>query len=62
MISKLLYVSCDECGVPAGTADTMAETAPGARLMARGWGFVRRKINDRWRDLCPECSTRLKTG
>lgn len=62
MINKLLYVSCDRCGVPAGTADHMAETVRGARLFARSFDFKRVRVDGRWLDVCPKCAPRGTGG
>lgn len=58
MISKLVYVCCDRCGVPAddGTLDGARE----ARAVARHRGFTRKPnagaAGPRMLDLCPECT------
>ena len=55
MIRRLLYVACDDCGVPAGTADHMTETTRGARLMASSFGFKRVRVEGKFQDRCPKC-------
>lgn len=55
MIRRLLYVSCDGCGRPAGTADDMEETAEAARSSAAALGFVRTPGSPK-RDLCSTCN------
>jgi hypothetical protein len=64
VINRLLYVSCDDCGVPVGTADNMTATVKGARLMAKSFDFIRVRINGKLRDRCPKCAERaaLNTG
>lgn len=58
MISRLVYVSCDRCGVPAdeGTIDGAKE----ARAVAQRRGFVRVPHPDPamvgTMDLCRECA------
>ena len=58
MINRLIYVSCDDCGVPAGTADHMTETVRGARLMASSFDFARVRVGGKLRDRCPKCVER----
>lgn len=45
------YFICDCCGrySPEGTSRDDAER----RRIEAGW--IRRKINDKWKDICPEC-------
>lgn len=53
MISRLVYVCCDRCGLPT-EMDDMADDAKEARLRARRRGFVRTNGPKR-EDLCPQC-------
>ncbi|MEU0078419.1 hypothetical protein ABZY58_11030 [Micromonospora tulbaghiae] len=57
MISRLVYVCCDRCGLPADM-NAMADDAREARLAARRFGFVRRRPagTSKPEDLCPKCA------
>lgn len=51
MISRMVYVRCDECGTPAQLGDDADE----ARAIARNEGFIR----ENGKDLCKSCSERV---
>lgn len=52
MISKACYVTCDNCGDPAGVS---TEGAKLARAYARAEGFVRVRVMGKMVDLCVRC-------
>lgn len=57
------YVACDGhlgefCGNPAQISVWSLEEA---RRIARGEGFVRVKVDGKWRDLCPACKDHNNT-
>lgn len=57
MISRLVYVCCDRCGMPAGGDECMADDATEARKLARRVGFARKPSasGPKREDLCPRC-------
>jgi len=56
-LSRLLFVTCDRCGRPAGTDEDMQDTGVAARRAARRLGFT---IHDGC-DLCPGCALAART-
>lgn len=60
MISRLVYVCCDGCGLPAGGGDDMCADAVDARKRATQLGFVRVPSDDgKPKDLCPDCAKQV---
>lgn len=54
-IQRMLYVTCDTCGTPAGGTDDMADDAREALTRARQLGFRRRRHAGRMVDFCRLC-------
>jgi hypothetical protein len=54
-LRKMLYIACNQCGVPAGGGDDMCDDARAALDRSRQLGFRRVKRSGRMIDLCRPC-------